>query len=261
MNTRNHDSGMLESFPVATATPVTRLDSDVLEMLRQAGAATVSSELSKLGIRNPHISGIDHLGEVGAIAGTALTLKFMPKREDLYNVDEYANPEAQLHRHVLYEVEPGDILIVDGRANPSSGLFGEMMLNYLLGRGGAGLVVDGCIRDWPAVRDLDLPIWARGTTPNFHTQTDLMPFDYNCPIACGGTTVIPGDAIVADLDGVVVVPAALAERVAQAAATHNEWEDFSRIKLRQGGDMRRYYPLAEDARSEYEEWLRSAREQ
>lgn len=241
--------------PTAPARPVTRITSAQREALTKIGSATISSQLSKLGIRDPHITGIGPLGSGDVIAGTALTLKFMPKREDLYRVDEYADPEAQLHRHVLYAVEPGDIVVVDGRANMSSGLFGEMMLTYLLGRGGAGLIVDGCIRDWPAVRDLGLPIWARGTTPNFHTQTDLMPYDYNCPIACGETTVLPGDGIIADADGAVVVPASLVDAVIERSSSHNDWEEFSRLKLRAGEDMRRYYPLSEAARPEYEAWL------
>ncbi|MBZ2197935.1 ribonuclease activity regulator RraA [Occultella gossypii] len=246
--------------PTATTTadtPIPRITQEQREALAAIGSATVSSQLSKLGIRDAHLTGIGQLTDGDAVAGTALTLKFMPKREDLYRVDEYADPEVQLHRHVLYAVEPGDIVVVDGRGNMSSGLFGEMMLTYLLGRGGVGLVVDGCIRDWPSVRNLGLPVWARGTTPNFHTQTDLMPFDYNSPIACGEATVIPGDAIVADADGAVVVPAALVDEVIARSSSHHDWEEFSRLRLLEGGDMRRYYPLSEAARPEYEEWARS----
>jgi len=244
--------------PTATAAaPIARVSPGQREALRSLGSATVSSQLSKLGVRDAHLTGIGQLTEGGAIAGTALTLKFMPKREDLYRVDEYADPEVQLHRHVLYAVEAGDIVVVDGRGDMSSGVFGEMMLTYLLGRGGAGIVVDGCIRDWPSVRTLGLPVWARGTTPNFHTQTSLMPFDYNCPIACGNATVIPGDAVVADSDGAVVVPAALIDEVITRSSTHHDWEEFSRMKLLEGGDMRRYYPLSPEARPEYEAWARS----
>lgn len=243
--------------PTAAPGPVTRITQEQREALKSIGSATVSSQLAKMGIRDPHITGIGSLTRAEAIAGTALTLKFMPKREDLYRVDEYADPEVQLHRHVLYAVQAGDVVVVDGRANMSSGLFGEMMLTYLVGRGGAGLIVDGCIRDWPAVQDLGLPVWARGTTPNFHTQTNLMPFDYNSPIACGETTVIPGDAIVADGDGAVVVPAGLVDKVIAVSSTHHDWEEFSRLKLREGADMRRYYPLSEAARPEYEAWARA----
>jgi regulator of RNase E activity RraA len=222
--------------------------------LQEAGAATVSGVLYHLGIRNPFIMGPVSWNRGRAVAGPALTLQFMPKREDLYGADEFAEPEKQLHRHALYHTQPGDFVVVDARGDMKSGVFGEMMLTYFKGRGGAGVVIDGCIRDYPNAKDLDLGLWIRGLTPNFHTQTDLMPFAVNGPVACGGALVMPGDIIVADDDGAVVVPVALAERVIQQASEHHDWEDFSRERLAAGGDLRRYYPLMDAARAEYEEW-------
>ncbi len=138
-----------------------------------------------------------------------------------------------------------------------SGVFGEMMLTYFKGRGGIGAVIDGCIRDYPHVKELGLGLWLRGVTPNFHTQTDLMPFAVNCPVACGDTLVMPGDIIIADDDGAVVVPIKLAPELMEKGGQHAEWEDFSRMKLAQGGDLRRYYPLSDEARPEYEAWKKS----
>jgi regulator of RNase E activity RraA len=178
----------------------------------------------------------------------------MPTREALYDEGEYADPEKQLHRHVLYHVEEGDVVVVDARADMSSGVFGDMMSTYFKGRGGAGIIIDGCMRDFPNVRKLDLPVWLRGWTPNFHTQTGLMPFAVNVPVACGGVTVMPGDIIVADDDGAVVVPVALASEVIAKAREHHDWEDFSREKLMAGAPLQRYYPLHPDAQEEYEAW-------
>jgi regulator of RNase E activity RraA len=138
-----------------------------------------------------------------------------------------------------------------------SGVFGEMMLTYFMGRGGAGVVVDGCIRDFTAAKVLGIGLWLRGTTPNFHTQTGIFPFAVNVPVACGNRLVMPGDIIVADDDGAVVVPAKLVAMVREKASVHHEWEEFSRLRLREGGDLRRYYPLSDDARPEYETWKRS----
>jgi regulator of RNase E activity RraA len=226
--------------------------------LATIGSATASSELNRLGIRSAHIAGPVSWTPGVSIAGPALTLQFMPKREDLYQVDEYAEPEKQLHRHVLYHTQPGDVVVVDARANMSSGVFGEMMLSYFAGRGGQGVVVDGCIRDVGRARTLGLGLWIRGATPNFHSQTDIFPTAVNVPVACGNTVVVPGDIIVADDDGAVVVPIALAPRLVEEAGRHAEWEDFARIRLAEGGDLRRYYPLSSDARPEYEQW-RAAR--
>ena len=233
---------------------IVRPDKTLVEGLRAIGAAAATSTLFKLGVRNAHMVGPVSRNAGKAIAGPALTLQFMPKREDLYGDDEYADPERQLHRHVLYHVQAGDIVVVDARGDMKSGIFGEMMLTYFKGRGGAGIVIDGCIRDYPNAKDLDLGLWIRGLTPNFHTQTDLMPFAVNVPIACGGVLVMPGDIVVADDDGAVAVPAGLAAQVIEAANKHHEWEDFSRERLAAGGDLRRYYPLSDAARPEYEAW-------
>lgn len=231
----------------------------LIEGLAQIGSATASGELSRLGIRDPFMRGPVAWSKGKTVVGPALTLQFMPKREDLYGVDEYADPERQLHRHVLYHTQPGDIVVVDARADLSSGVFGEMMLTYFKGRGGIGVVIDGCVRDYPHVQQLDLGLWLRGVTPNYHTQTGIMPFAVNVPIACGDVLVMPGDIIVADDDGVVVVPAKLAPELLKKASEHAEWEDFSRLRLSQGGDLRKYYPLSEEARAEYEEWRKAQR--
>ncbi len=239
------------SIPVPT---IKRPDKQLVSALAAIGSATVAGELSRMGIRNPHICGPVAWTPGKSIAGPALTLQFMPKREDLYGEAEYTEPEKQLHRHVLYQVEPGDIVVADARADMSSGVFGEMMLTYFMGKGGAGVVIDGCIRDYPEARKLGIGLWLRGVTPNFHTQTGIFPFAVNVPVACGNVLVIPGDIIVADDDGAVVVPIALAPDLLERASHHHEWEDFSRLRLSQGGDLRRYYPLSEAAMDEYRAW-------
>ena len=105
----------------------------------------------------------------------------------------------------------------------------------------------------------ELGLWLRGVTPNFHVQTDIFPFAVNVPIACGNVLVMPGDIIVADDDGAVVVPIGLVPELLRKASEHHEWEDFSRMKLAKGGDLRRYYPLDDEAQVEYEAW-KQARE-
>ncbi|OSQ36436.1 ribonuclease activity regulator RraA [Thalassospira mesophila] len=236
---------------------IKRPDKALVAALAEIGSATLGGEISKLGIRDAHIRGPVPFLTGKTIAGPALTLQFMPKREDVYNVDEYEDPEAQMHRHVLYQVEQGDVVVVDARADMSAGVFGEMMLTYMKGRGGAGLIVDGCIRDSRKARELDFPMWVRGATPNFHTQLDIFPYAVNVPVACGGRLVLPGDIIVADDDGAVVIPVQMGQAILDKAGAHAEWEDFSRLRLSQGGDLRKYYPLSADARHEYEEWRRN----
>lgn len=241
-----------------THTPgITRPSKDLVASVLAVGAASASSTLAHMGIRNCHMQGPVAQQFGRAIAGPALTLQFMPKREDLYGDGEYSDPEKQLHRHVLYHVEEGDIVVVDARGDMTAGVFGDMMSTYFKGRGGAGMVIDGALRDRPNLSKLEIPMWINGWTPNFHTQTNLMPFAVNVPIACGGVTVMPGDIIIADDDGAVVVPIALAAQMVENASKSHDWEDFSRMKLMAGESLQRYYPLHNDARPEYEEWRKS----
>ncbi len=236
---------------------ITRPSRQLIDSLRPIGAATAASELSKLGIRDPHIKGLTSYKPGKTIVGPALTLQFMPKREDVHPTGEYAGPKRQKHRHVLYHSQPGDVVVVDARGDMGSGVFGEMMLTYFFGQGGAGVVVDGCIRDFPHARELDLGLWIKGLTPNFHVQTNIFPHAVNVPIACGGVYVEPGDIIIADDDGAVVCPVALAPELARKAGEHHDWEEFTRMRLRQGGDLRKYYPLDDEARAEYEQWVKA----
>lgn len=233
---------------------ISRPAPEICEKLAKIGSATCSSELALLGIRDPHIRGPRPLKTGRAIAGPALTLQMMPQRGDLFDADEYENPDRQLNRHVLYQAQKGDIIVVDARGDMASGVFGEMMLTFFANRGGAGVVVDGCIRDSAIASRLDIGIWVNGVTPNHPSQTSLMPFAVNVPVACGDSLVMPGDIIVADDDGVVVVPAALAEKVIVVAGTHAEWEEFSMYKLLQGADLNKYYPLNPGIEDEYHAW-------
>jgi regulator of RNase E activity RraA len=241
---------------MAIETPdIKRPERMLIDSLQHIGSATASGELKRLGIRSAFIQGPVATTPGASIVGPALTLQFLPLREDLYPANaEYVDPEVQLHRHVLYHTHPGDVVVVDARADLSSGVFGAMMMTYFRGRGGIGVVIDGALRDSAEVKSLGLGLWLRGVTPNFHTQTNIFPFAVNVPIACGGVTVMPGDIIIADDDGAVVVPVQLAPSLAAKATAHVEWEEFSRIRLAEGGDLRKYYPLSDEARPEYEAW-------
>jgi regulator of RNase E activity RraA len=224
-------------------------------LYEHVSSATAAGDLNKLGVSNCFIQGPTPYTPGKKIVGPAATLQFMPKRDDVYADGEYTDPELQLHRHALYGTKPGDVIVVDARGVMDSGVFGNMMLTYFVGAGGIGAVIDGCIRDFPEAPDMGL--WLKGVTPNFHTQTTQFPYAVNVPIDCSGTYVAPGDIIIADDDGVVVVPVHLAEQLAESGKVHAEWEEFSRQKLEQGGDLRLYYPLSDEARPEYEEWKKA----
>jgi regulator of RNase E activity RraA len=238
-------------------TAIKRPPKSMIEALKNIGSATASGELNRMGYTRCTIIGPTPWSPGKSVVGPALTLQFLPKRADVYNDAEYVDPERQLHRHVLYQAEPGDVVVVDARGEMSSGVFGEMMMTFFKGKGGAGVVIDGCLRDIGEIKKLGLGLWIKGATPNFHTQTVQFPAAVNVPIGCGGALVLPGDIIVADDDGAVVVPIAAAPQLVKKASEHVEWEEFSRLKLSQGGDLRKYYPLNDAARAEYERWKKA----
>lgn len=236
---------------------IQRPSQDLIKRLEGIGSATASSELRGLGVRYSVISGVTSWVPGKRVVGPAITLQFLPKREDQYSEGEYKHPEMQVHRHAMYHAQAGDIIVVDGRGELTSGVFGGMMLTYFKGRGGLGVVVDGAIRDFEEAKKLDLGLWLKGVTPYGHTQTTQFPFAYNVPIDCAGTLVLPGDIIIADDDGAVVVPIQLAEQLAEKGGAHAQWEVFTKIKLSEGGDLRKYYPLNGEGRKEYEEWKKA----
>ncbi|MEO8529639.1 MAG: ribonuclease activity regulator RraA [Deltaproteobacteria bacterium] len=236
---------------------IERPDPALCAALAAIGSASIASELGHMGVRQPHLQGITSHKKGVKICGPALTLQFMPKREDYHQEGEYQDPEIQLHRHVMYQVEKGDVVVVDARGDMASGVFGEMMSTYMAGRGGAGVVIDGCIRDSEKAMAVNMGFWLKGVTPNFHVQTNIMPWAVNVPVSCGGVLVVPGDLIVADDDGAVVIPISLAEKVREGAGHHVEWEDYSHLMLSQGGDLRKYYPLNAEAELEYQVWRKA----
>ena len=236
---------------------IERPSKELISSLEGLGSATASGELHKLGIRDPFIQGPTSFTKGKSIVGPALTLQFLPIREDIYKDGEYSDPEEQLHRRVLYATKPGDIVVVDARGDMTSGVFGEMMLTFFQGQGGKGIIVDGCIRDYVHAQELEIGMWLKGVTPNYHTQTNIYPNSYNTPIACGGVLVNPGDIIIADDDGAVVVPITLAKELAGVGGEHSEWEVFTRMKLAQGGHLRDYYPRknwSDATEDEYSQW-------
>lgn len=238
------------------------LDAGLVEAFRAVTAATASAKLHQMGITKTFIQGPRTNKPGRRIVGRAVTLQLMPMREDIYTdagvTQEYVERATALWA-VLDFIEPGDVLVVQAHGSLRSGVVGEMLATHLQNRGGLGLVADGGIRDSAKLDALDIPIWSLGPTPHYASQGDLLPWGYHVPVAVGGALILPGDLIVADDDGAVVVPVAKAAEVAEAGAAHEAWEDFSRAKLALGGALRRYYPLDEVGRAEYEEWEAAGR--
>lgn len=241
-------------LPVRGA-PFTRVDADVVQRMSAVGAATACAKLNELGIRRTYLEGPVALDVGSRVVGSALTLQFMPQREDVASglSQEYVERHTALWA-VLETVQPGDVLVVQAYGSAFTGCFGDMLVRYFKKRGGAGIVVDGRIRDAARVRELGVPIWCTGTTPHYASQTDLFPWAYDVPIAAGGVLCLPGDVVVADDDGAVIVPAGKALQLVESAEDHEDWEVFSRLRLEEGARLSDYYPLSPESRVEYERW-------
>jgi regulator of RNase E activity RraA len=236
---------------------VPRPDAELIRAMHGVGSATASAVLHKIGVRQSFIQGPIARRPGAKIVGTALTLQFMPQREDIASgLNQEHGEKLSALWAVLETVQPGDVLTVQAYGDPYTGCFGEMLITYYKGRGGAGIVVDGCIRDWPRVQQIGLPIWTTGFTPNYASQSTLFPWAYNVPISCSRVLILPGDIIIADDDGAVCVPVQLAPMILKQTLEHEDWESFSRIRLAEGGALSRYYPLDEEGRKEYEVWRR-----
>ncbi|MCX4869598.1 ribonuclease activity regulator RraA [Streptomyces sp. NBC_00825] len=232
-----------------------RADAELVDQMGQVSSATACAKLHGLGIRRTWMEGPQPLTTGQKIAGSALTLQFMPQREDIASglAQEAVERQTALWA-VLEAVQPGDVLVIQAYGSAFSGCVGDMLVRYFKRKGGAGIVVDGRIRDAPRVRELGVPIWCTGTTPHYASQSELFPWAYDVPVAAGGVLCLPGDIVVADDDGAVVVPQATAPEVVATARDHQDWEVFSRMRLDQGARLGNYYPLTSESRAEYEQW-------
>lgn len=245
------------SLPIS-GPPFERPDPQLIQQLYRVGSATASALMHKMGLRQTFIQGPLPRKPGSKVVGPAVTLQFMPQREDVASGLGQENIEKVSALWAVFEtVQPGDILAVQAFGDPYTGCMGEMLATYFKGRGGIGVVVDGCVRDWPKIQEIGLPVWTRGFTPNYASQSTLFPWAYNVPIACSRVTILPGDIIIADDDGAVMVPIKVAPILVKYALEHEDWEVFSRMKLAAGGALKKYYPLNEEGWREYEEWRKT----
>jgi regulator of RNase E activity RraA len=232
-----------------------RAGADLLRRMDAISAATACAKLHGMGVTRTAVQGPTALETGSRVVGSAVTLQFMPQREDVASGlgQEYVERTTALWA-VLETIQPGDVLVVQAYGSSFTGCFGDMLVRYFKRRGGAGIVVDGRIRDAARVRELGVPIWCTGTTPHYASQTDLFPWAYDVPVAVGGVLALPGDVVVGDDDGAVIVPGTRAPELVQDAEDHEDWESFSRMRLEEGARLSDYYPLTQDSRAEYEAW-------
>ena len=194
---------------------------DVLERYKRVAVATVYSGVRRLGYEPCFMRGVESFTPGASLVGRARTLRFLPIRPDL--VEETNRGEDSPEYEAMGSCGPGDVLVCDAMGRKYAAIGGDVKLLQLKMVGAAGIVTDGGIRDLDIVSGYGLSVFAGGRTPTGGAP-EANPFEANAPIACGGVAVRPGDLIVADDDGVVVVAAAIASEVIDWVEEHEHAE-------------------------------------
>tara|TARA_R110000868_G_scaffold119310_7_gene316037 strand:- start:2235 stop:2945 length:711 start_codon:yes stop_codon:yes gene_type:complete len=236
---------------------MTKLSEATRAKLKAVSTATVATILFKRGLKNQFIHGVKPLQKgKPTMVGEAYTLRYIPAREDLNPITVFQNPK-HLQRVAVEECPKGSVLVIDSRKDARAASAGSILATRLMIRGAAGLVTDGGFRDASEIAELTMPSYHQ--TPSAPTNLTLhQAIAINDPIGCGDVAVFPGDVLLGDDDGVMVIPAAIAESVAEEATQMTLFENFVLEKVTAGHTIIGLYPLTNDTlRAEFEAWKKA----
>lgn len=225
------------------------LSPDTRAKLKTVSTATLTTALFKRGLRSQFVQDVRPLNPaVGTMVGEAYTLRTIPAREDLNPIGVFQN-RAHPQRKAIEECPPGAVLVIDSRKDARAASAGAILVTRLMMRGAAGIVTDGGFRDAAEIAALDFPAFHhRPTAPTNLTLHQAI--EIGVPIGCGDAPVFPGDVMVGDADGVVVVPAAIADAIADEAVEMTAFEDFVIGRVREGRSILGLYPPTDPATTE-----------
>lgn len=218
-----------------------RLSPETRAKLKTVSTATLCTALYKRGLRNQFIQDVRPLNpSLGNMVGEAFTLRYIPAREDLNPIGVFQD-RAHPQRKAVEECPPGAVMVIDSRKDARAASAGGILVSRLMKRGVAGVVTDGGFRDSPEIAKLDIPAYHnRPSAPTNLTHHQAL--DINVPIGCGDAPVWPGDVIVGDGEGVVVIPAHLADEIAGEAVEMTAFEDFVTEEVLKGRSILGLYP-------------------
>ena len=231
------------------------LTDETRRRLAACSSATLSTQLFKRGLRNQVLQGVLRLTpKAPTMVGEAYTLRNIPAREDIDHIGVYDNPEHP-QRKAIEVAPPGSVLVIDCRGDARAASAGGILARRLAVRGVAGLVCDGGLRDTPAIADRDFPVYCKAPSAPI-SLIHHHAVDANVPIACGGVAVYPGDVIVGDGEGVVVIPHGIADEIAADTFEQEKLEEFVQQEIASGRPLPGTYPPNAATRARYEEWKR-----
>jgi regulator of RNase E activity RraA len=239
--------------PEENVDPVT---AETMKLLGKASTATIQSQLFKQGLRNTFLFGVRPLNPNAAtFVGEAFTLRYIPAREDLDVTSAFDDPEHP-QRAAIEAVGPGQVLVMDCRQDPRAASGGQILMSRLKVRGAAAMVTDASVRDSPSIAEFDFPVFSAGVSASvnliLHHAVDMQ-----VPIGCAGVPVYPGDIIVGDAEGVVVVPRHLAGVIAGPAVEQEELESYLHERIAGGAPLRGTYPPDEETLEAFRVWHQS----
>jgi regulator of RNase E activity RraA len=190
------------------------------------------------------------------MAGEAFTLRYIPAREDLNQLAVFRDP-SHPQRKAVETCPPGAVMVIDSRKDARAASAGSILVSRLMVRGVAGIVTDGGLRDSPTIAELAIPAYHQ--RPSAPTNLTLHhAIDINVPIGCGDVAVFPGDVVVGDDEGVVVIPAHLADEVATEAVEMTAFEDFVTEEVLKGRSIVGLYPATDDQTlSDFAAWRKA----
>ena len=225
----------------------------VLDALKSVSTATLTTQLFKRGFRNTFLTGLAPVNaDVASFAAPAYMLRYIPAREDVAVPDVWADRDYP-QRKAIEAAPEGSVLVIDSMGDVRSGSAGDILIKRLQVRGVAALVTDGALRDTPVIRAMAYPAFCAAAAAPASVAT-LFAADVQVPIACAGVAVFPGDILVGDAEGVVVVPRDLAEEVARDAVEQERLERFVHERIEQGHSTFGTYPPNEETLAAYETW-------
>jgi 2-keto-4-pentenoate hydratase/2-oxohepta-3-ene-1,7-dioic acid hydratase in catechol pathway/regulator of RNase E activity RraA len=245
---REEAYGSREAAGLAAVGPV--LSPELKAKLESVCTATLSSQLRKRGLNNVSIDGLNSTRPEKRIVGLARTLRYVPNREDLFKTH---GGGFNAQKKAIDSVNEGEILVMEARGEKGTGTIGDILALRAQVRGAAAVITDGGVRDFSAVAAMDMPTYYSNPHPAVLGRRHI-PWDTDITIACGGTTVQPGDIIVADADGILVIPPALAEELADDSIAQEREEAFIAEMVQQGHSVDGLYPLNSEWRAKYDEW-------
>jgi 5-oxopent-3-ene-1,2,5-tricarboxylate decarboxylase/2-hydroxyhepta-2,4-diene-1,7-dioate isomerase len=231
------------------------LSADGVAALKQVSTATLTVQLSRRGIQSTFLTGLLPTRPELRMVGYAHTLRYVAIRAD---VRESLKGSEDAQKRAVESVSPDDVLIMEARGVTGAGTIGDILAARVLARGGAGVVTDGGVRDTPGVTELELPTYYRSANAASLWAAHI-PLDVDVPITCAGVLVMPGDVVVGDAEGVVILPARLAEEIAHDALEVERRESFALERVKAGESFRGLYPLSSERQDEYEKWLQARR--